>query len=68
MLANQDQSWFGLIAIPPSGLVSGDVGLVLRAYKCRVCTYVELHDVPQDEFDAALSKWNGGADGINPGN
>lgn len=45
-------SWFTLMGTSPSGAVQLGSGFVCRIYKCRVCTYLELHDVPAEEFEA----------------
>lgn len=45
-------SWFTLMGTSRSGAVQLGSGFVCRIYKCRVCTYLELHDVPSEEFEA----------------
>lgn len=39
---------FGLHAIGPLGIPDMGISYVLNVYKCRQCSYVELHDVPHD--------------------
>lgn len=45
-------SWFMLMGTSRSGAVQLGSGFVCRIYKCRVCTYLELHDVPTEEYEA----------------
>lgn len=48
--------WFAVQAVDKRGLMNFS-GVVLRVYKCQTCTYTELHDVDQVEFDAKVEEF-----------
>jgi len=46
--------WFGVQSVKRDGSFSVNPAVILRLYRCDSCGYIELQDVPQDEFDASV--------------
>lgn len=47
--------WFGVQSVLKNGSFSVGPAIVVRLYVCEACGYIEMQDVPQDEFDAAIN-------------
>lgn len=46
--------WFAVMAVRVDGTVTDDASYIFRIYKCTTCTYMEMHDLPQQEFDDSI--------------
>lgn len=47
--------WYAVQAVDRLGAINFSA-MVLRMYKCPACTYTEMHDVDQAEFDAKVAE------------
>lgn len=50
-------TWFSIFGTWPSGQTDLRISFVMRAYRCKLCTYIELHDVPDEEFKASVRRY-----------